>query len=305
MPAIVQLKTKIKEQEEEIKMLKKQLEENERNLMRKTISMIHPEQRYNNECLLRDIKNNAKKFKEKQRLKTIFYTTILNSLVEAKQNLKPVQKIIKNEAVLALNNPYVQDIIREKEKQERYISYAWFSFHQIKKELYRLKNICEIAQQGRIANIKTRLDKLLDMIQSNCIKLERKNDNIFKLYKRPPVVCWTVLIGTSASVKINKKRYKGKIIPTYERYGREKAYYWDKRWYNISDHYIKTQYTTHNDWETFNNKTPYKCEFWFKMNCDDNFKYYKVIFSEDGYWIEFDDNTPVVKYKLSIALRIP
>ena len=143
MPAIVQLKTKIKEQEEEIKMLKRQLEENERNLMRKTISMIHPEQRYNNECLLRDIKNNAKKFKEKQRLKTIFYTTILNSLVEAKQHLKPVQKIIKNEAVLALNNPYVQDIIREKEKLKLYIKKNYYSdlrlydyIVDIKEELY-------------------------------------------------------------------------------------------------------------------------------------------------------------------------
>ena len=147
------------------------------------------------------------------------------------------------------------------------------------------------------------------MTQSNCIKLERKNDNIFRLYKCPPVVCWTLLIGTSACVKINKKRYKGKIIPHYERYRGEEAYYGaHNRWCNISDHYNKTQDTTHNDWKTFNSlisqHTDRRRKFWFKMNYDGTFKYYKVIFSEDGYWIEANPLTPVVKYKLSIALRI-
>ena len=131
MPAIVQLKTKIKEQEEEIKMLKKQLEENKKNFMCKAISMIHSSGTHfrdgdTNNSLLKEIKNGAKKFKKRQRRKKIFHTTILNSLVEAKQHLKPVPEIIKNEAVLALNNPYVQDIIREKEKLKLYIKNDYY-----------------------------------------------------------------------------------------------------------------------------------------------------------------------------------
>ena len=81
MPAIVQLKTKIKEQEEEIKMLKKQLEKNEKNLMCKAISMIHSSGTYfrdedTNNSLLKEIKNGAKKFKKDKKEKNIPYNNI-------------------------------------------------------------------------------------------------------------------------------------------------------------------------------------------------------------------------------------
>ena len=67
----------------------------------------------------------------------------------------------------------------------------------IQNELYRLKDICEDDRCGRINNIKTRVNKLIDIVQSNSMKIKRNTlPSIAKVSSLP--VCWTLILGNES-----------------------------------------------------------------------------------------------------------
>ena len=217
MPAIIELKNKVKDQQREIEELKKQLENERREQLRRTIRMVQAgySDAKTNESLISDIEKGAELYRKRQKKKKIFHETISKSLVEAKNNLKEPEQIVRNDAVLALKNPFVQEKLAGKNRLESLIRENRFLDIEFIDITTTLQDKAQPAntREGRMDDIRKNIWRLCNLLERKMI-LNKKYGNtgpIFSIGDRVKMRVSLPILRTDNRIKIKDCMHYGTV----------------------------------------------------------------------------------------------